>query len=127
MIVSYGKLKKLCLVYIIYRTKQERLISMRILMLIFTILLCNINTSTAQYAADKDAMYLATIKAVADYKINDEETIAGMNRLRQNQNFNRKLYEMIQKLDNSRNKDGKNARIHKILLRAGKDIYNELK
>ncbi|MBQ8436781.1 MAG: hypothetical protein IJX20_03930 [Alphaproteobacteria bacterium] len=100
---------------------------MRILMLIFTILLCNINTSTAQYAADKDAMYLATIKAVADYKINDEETIAGMNRLRQNQNFNRKLYEMIQKLDNSRNKDGKNARIHKILLRAGKDIYNELK
>jgi len=127
MIVSYGKLKKLCLVYIIYRTKQERLISMRILMLIFAILLCNINTSTAQYAADKDAMYLATIKAVADYKINDEETIAGMNRLRQNQNFNRKLYEMIQKLDNSRNKDGKNARIHKILLRAGKDIYNELK
>jgi len=127
MIVAFGKLKKLCLVYIIYRTKQERLISMRILMLIFAILLCNINTSTAQYAADKDAMYLATIKAVADYKINDEETIAGMNRLRQNQNFNRKLYEMIQKLDNSRNKDGKNARIHKILLRAGKDIYNELK
>ena len=94
---------------------------------LFVILFCNINTSEAQYAADNDAVYLATIKAVADYKINDEETIDRMNRLRQDQKFNRKLYEMIQKLDNSSSKDGKNDRIHKILLRAGKDIYNELK
>ncbi len=96
-------------------------------MLIVVILLCNINDSSAQYAADKDAMYLATIKAVADYKINDAETISGMNRLRQDERFNRQLYEMIQQLDNSKNKNGKNARIYKILLRAGKDIYNELK
>ena len=100
---------------------------MRLVMLIVVILLCNINDSSAQYAADKDAMYLATIKAVADYKINDAETISGMNRLRQDERFNRQLYEMIQQLDNSKNKNGKNARIYKILLRAGKDIYNELK
>ena len=100
---------------------------MRMILLMFVILLCNINESKAQYSADKDAMYLATIKAVADYKINDEETIAGMNRLRQDSKFNRKLYEMIQKLDNSRNKTGKNARVYQILLKAGKDIYDELK
>ena len=99
----------------------------RVGMLMIVFLLCNINGSQAQFSADKDAMYLATIKAVADYKINDEETINGMNRLRQDEKFNRKLYEMIQKLDNSRNKNGKNAKIYKILLRAGKDIYDELK
>ena len=65
--------------------------------------------------------------ALHDYKINDAETISGMNRLRQDERFNRQLYEMIQQLDNSKNKNGKNARIYKILLRAGKDIYNELK
>ena len=81
---------------------------MRMLMLILVTLLCNINASSAQYAADKDAVYLATVKAVADYKINDEETLAGVNRLRQDSNFNKKLYEMLQKLDNSRTKDGKN-------------------
>ena len=100
---------------------------MRVLMLIFAILCCNINVSSAQYAADKDAAYLATIKAVADYKINDEETVSGVNRLRQDPNFNKKLYEMLQKLDNSRTKNGKNNRIYKILLRAGKEIYDELK
>lgn len=100
---------------------------MRVLMLILVILFCNINVSSAQFAADKDAAYLATIKAVADYKINDEESIAGVNRLRQDPNFNKKLYEMLQKLDNSRTKNGKNNRIYKILLRAGKDIYDELK
>ena len=99
----------------------------RVGMLMIVFLLCNINGSQAQFSADKDAMYLATIKAVADYKINDEETINGMNRLRQDEKFNRKLYEMIQKLDNSRNKNGKIAKIYKILLRAGKDIYDELK
>ena len=64
---------------------------------------------------------------MADYKINDEESIAGVNRLRQDHGFNKKLYEMLQKLDNSRTKNAKNNRIYKILLRAGKDIYDELK
>ena len=39
----------------------------RLPIFILAILLCNINNSSAQFAADKDAAYLATIKAVADF------------------------------------------------------------
>lgn len=99
----------------------------RLFIFVFAIFLCNINVSSAQYAADKDAAYLATIKAVADFKINDAEELDSVNRLRQDPNFNKKLYEMVQKLSNSRNKDAKNQRILKILKQAGKDIYDELK
>ena len=99
----------------------------RALIFAFFILLCNINNSSAQFAADKDAAYLATLKAVADFKINDEEVLENVNRLRQDQQFNRKLYQMVQKLSNSRNKDSKNQRVLRILKKAGKDIYDELK
>ena len=64
---------------------------------------------------------------MADFKINDAEELDSVNRLRQDPNFNKKLYEMVQKLSNSRNKDAKNQRILKILKQAGKDIYDELK
>ena len=99
----------------------------RLPIFILAILLCNINNSSAQFAADKDAAYLATIKAVADFKINDAEELDNVNRLRQDPKFNKKLYEMVQKLSNARNKDAKNQRILKILKQAGKDIYDELK
>ena len=99
----------------------------RFIMLVTAFFLLNIKDSLAQYSADKDAAYLATIKAVADYKLNDEETLHSMNRLRQDAEFNRKLYEMIQKLSNSQNRDSKNERVYKILKQAGKDIYNILK
>ena len=99
----------------------------RALIFAFFILLCNFNNSSAQFAADKDAAYLATLKAVADFKINDEEELENVNRLRQDQQFNRKLYQMVQKLSNSRNKDSKNQRVLRILKKAGKDIYDELK
>ena len=99
----------------------------RLFIFVFAVFLCNINSSSAQYAADKDAAYLATIKAVADFKINDAEELDSVNRLRQDPNFNKKLYEMVQKLSNSRSKDAKNQRILKILKQAGKDIYDELK
>lgn len=100
---------------------------LRALIFAFFILLCNINNSSAQFAADKDAAYLATLKAVADFKINDEEELENVNRLRQDQQFNRKLYQMVQKLSNSKNKDSKNQRVLSILKKAGKDIYDELK
>lgn len=99
----------------------------RALIFVIFILLCNINNSHAQFAADKDAAYLATLKAVADIKINDEEELDNVNRLRQDPQFNQKLYQMVQKLSNSKNKDSKNQRILRILKKAGKDIYDELK
>lgn len=80
----------------------------------------------AQYTASKDAVYLATIKAVADYKINDEETLSKMNKLRQDKAFLKKLQKMVDKLSNSHTKDATNRKVLKILEQAGEDIYNEL-
>lgn len=81
----------------------------------------------AQYAAQKDAAYIATLKAVTDYKINDEENLDKMDELREDKRFNEKLQRMLDKLDNRRTKTGKNRRVYEILKRAGKEIYDELK
>lgn len=94
---------------------------------ILGMLFFNVRANAQAMSADKDAMYLAVIKAVANYKINDEENIRGVERLRQDQRFNEQLIKMMEQLDNSRTKDGKNRRILKILEKAGKDIYDILK
>ena len=80
----------------------------------------------AQFAAQQEAQYMATLKAVVNYKIDDEENLRDIEKLRQNQAFNRKLARMMEKLQNTRTKNSTNNRIYNILLRAGKDIYNEL-
>lgn len=84
------------------------------------------NTS-AQYTAQKEAMYLATIKAVADYKINDEENLKNIESLRSNKRFLQELRSMMSKLSNNKNKNSTNNKVYKILINAGKEIYNELK
>ncbi len=80
----------------------------------------------AQSSSQKDAAYIATLKAVADIKINDEENIKQMEQLRNDKQFNKKLNNMISHLNNSRSQDDKNRRIYKILIDAGRRIYNEL-
>ena len=82
--------------------------------------------AAAQFAAQNDAKYIATLKAVVNYKIDDEENINSIERLRENQNFNRKLQRILDKLQNSRTKNSTNRRVYNILVKAGKDIYNEL-
>ncbi len=97
------------------------------LMLVTVFLVCiNATSAMAQFAAQKDAAYLATLKVVTDYKINDEEVVRDMEKLRQNEKFNQDLQRMLAKLTNSRTKTGKNRRIYQILQRAGKEIYDEL-
>lgn len=96
-----------------------------ILISVFSVLLLS-STARAQYSSQKDAAYLATIKAVADFKINDEEELDKVEDLRNDKAFNIKLSKMLDKLSNSKTKDSLNQRILKILKQAGKDIYNEL-
>ncbi len=101
---------------------------MRISLIVLTsVLLGFASPSSAQMAASKNAQYLATIKAVADYKINDEEELRNVERLRQNERFNRQLQDMMSRLQNTRTKNSKNQRILKILEDAGKEIYDLLK
>ena len=76
----------------------------------------------AQTAASKDAQYLAIVKAVADFKINDEEHLRNMEKLRQNKRFYDKLKKMLSKLSNNRTKDSTNKKVLDILENAGKEL-----
>lgn len=80
----------------------------------------------AQYAAQNDAMYLATLKSVINYKIDDEENLKNVEALRSNQYFLQDLSKMMAKLSNRRTKNSVNSKVYKILINAGKDIYKEL-
>lgn len=84
-------------------------------------------SAQAQYSSTKNAQYLATIKAVANYKINDEEEYKNVERLRQDARFNEKLQGMLNKLQNTKTKNSDNKRILQILEDAGKEIYDILK
>lgn len=100
---------------------------MRMFSLVFLAVFLMVSPVSAQMSASKDAQYLATIKAVANYKIDDEEEIRNVERLRANENFNRQLQKMMDKLQNTRTKNSKNQQVLQILKRAGKEIYDILK
>lgn len=99
---------------------------MRLLFLSFCLSVILSLPASAQFAAQNDAKYIATLKAVVNYKIDDEENLSAIESLRENQAFNRRLQRMLNKLQNSRTKNSTNRRVYNILLKAGKDIYNEL-
>lgn len=99
---------------------------MKILPIVMTIMALSSSDVNAQFAATKDAQYLAVIKAVANYKINDEENLRQVEALRENANFNRKLQKMLDKLSNNRTKDTVNRKVLQILENAGKEIYELL-
>ena len=99
---------------------------MKIIYLVCFAFLLSISSAQAQYSAQNEAKYMATLKAVVDYKINDEENYDDIESLRQNKRFNAELRKMISKLSNRRTKNSTNNRVYRILLQAGKDVYNEL-
>lgn len=85
-------------------------------------LLIGVGSAEAQYAGQKKAENLAIVKAVANYKINDEEHLNDVESLRQDRNFNVKLQKMLNKLSNTRSKNSTNRQVLKILEKAGNDI-----
>ena len=100
---------------------------MRILGLFITVLgIMMGGDAKAQYSSQNEAKYIATLKAVVNYKIDDQENIRGIEALRQNRQFNEKLQKMLDKLNNERTKDAKNRRVLKVLEQAGEEIYKIL-
>lgn len=85
-----------------------------------------INPVQAQYSASKKAQYVATLKAVTNYKIEDEEISKDIEKLRQNQVFIENLQKKLDKLSNRRTKNSTNRKVLKILEKAGEDIYKLL-
>ena len=82
--------------------------------------------AAAQYSSQNEAKYIATLKAVVNYKIDGQENIRDIEALRQNRQFNQKLQRMLNKLSNERTKDSKNRQVLRILEKAGEDIYKLL-
>lgn len=99
---------------------------MKIKILVLLAILLTAFSADAQYSAQNDAMYMATLKAVVNYKIDDEENFKDVESLRTNQRFLQDLSKMMAKLSNRRSKNSTNTRVYRILLKAGKDIYKEL-
>lgn len=50
-------------------------------------------SAAAQYSAQNEAKYIATLKAVVNYKIDDQENIRDIEALRQNRQFNESCSE----------------------------------
>ncbi|MBE6445428.1 MAG: hypothetical protein E7019_05220 [Alphaproteobacteria bacterium] len=83
-------------------------------------------SAQSQFSSQRDAQYIATLKAVVNYKINDEENLSNIEKLRENARFNQKLQRMLDKLQNTRTKNSTNQKVYDILIKAGKEIYNTL-
>lgn len=83
--------------------------------------------SWAQGASLNKAKYVTVLKVITDHKMNDEDIVDDVDKLRQHERFKKELTKMINKLNNSRPNEAQNRKIMRILERAGKDIYDELK
>ncbi|MBQ9235632.1 MAG: hypothetical protein IJ184_04125 [Alphaproteobacteria bacterium] len=99
---------------------------MKIFLPLLSILFLTSSVADAQYASQNEAVYMATLKAVVNYKIDDEDNLKNVEQLRSNQHFMQDLSKMMSKLSNRRAKNSLNNRVYKILLKAGKEIYQEL-
>ena len=86
-----------------------------------------INSAQAQFASQRQAANIATLRAVVNFKIDDEEISQDIVDLRQDERFNRDLQRMLDRLSNSRTKDTRNRRVMEILERAGRDLTDALR
>lgn len=98
---------------------------MRKVFIILAVVFC-ISPAQAQFSASKNAQYIATLKAVVNYKIEDKEIIKDIEKLRENRMFMERLQKKLEKLSNQRTKDSTNRKVLKILEKAGEDIYKLL-
>ena len=85
-----------------------------------------IQTANAQTVSTQEAQYIAITKAVVNYKINDEDIIKDVEKLRHHKRFNEKLQRMMDELTNGKFKNSKNKKVMKILEEAGKELEKVL-
>ena len=100
---------------------------MRYIFLFLSFMLAASSAMAQNYpSSEKDAVYLATLKAVLDYKMNDIENIKQLDKLRKDEKFNQELQKMLEDLDNEKRSSRKDKRVYELLIRAGKNVYNVL-
>jgi len=89
-------------------------------------LFVSVDNAEAQFSAQRDAANMATLRAVVNFKIDDEEIARDIESLRNNVRFNQDLQRRLDRLTNSRTKDSRNRRVMEILLQAGRDLDRAL-
>ncbi len=85
---------------------------------------------TSSYMSDygdaRDARNIMIVAKVADYKLGDENLAPEYERLRYNKEYNQKIKEIMQNLDNGKYPNSKNRQVINILREAGNKLYNLL-
>ena len=72
------------------------------------------------------ARNLLMLKEILDFKMQDATLAPEIEKLKQNREFNTKLYKALNQLDNKKNRNSKNQEVINILNDAGNRIYNSL-
>ena len=78
------------------------------------------------YGDARDARNIMIVAKVADYKLGDENLAPEYERLRYNKEYNQKIKEIMQNLDNGKYPNSKNRQVINILREAGNKLYNLL-
>lgn len=78
------------------------------------------------YGDERDARNIMIVARVADYKLGDEGLAPEYERLRHNKEYNKKIKEILQNLDNGKYPNSKNRQVINILREAGNKLYNLL-
>lgn len=78
------------------------------------------------YGDERDARNIMIVAKVADYKLGDENLAPEYERLRYNKEYNQKIKEIMQNLDNGKYPNSKNRQVINILREAGNKLYNLL-
>lgn len=78
------------------------------------------------YGDERDARNIMIVAKVADYKLGDENLAPEYERLRYNKEYNQKIKEIMQNLDNGKYPNSKNQQVINILREAGNKLYNLL-
>lgn len=89
----------------------------------------NIKTMRGSIGSSQNAIKarnLLMLKEVLDFKMQDETLKPEIAKLRENREFNNKLLNALNQLDNKKSRNRKNQEIINILNDAGNRIYNSL-
>lgn len=99
----------------------------KVFVLVFCFVLGAASCAMAQTSSLNKAKYVTVLKVIAEHKMGDQDLAADVDKLRKYDKFKKELVKMMNELDNSKPNEVKNRKIIKILERAGKEIYDELK
>ena len=84
------------------------------------------NVRLAGYGDQREARNIMVVHAVANYKLGDEKLAKQFEKVEDNAEFERKMQQIMENLNNNRLRNSKNREVIRILNDAGNKLYNLL-